>query len=538
MRRTLFLILSVLVFASLIAACGGAAPAPAAPAAPAAEEAAAPAAEAPAADASAATTETAAVEEAAAVTETAATTETAAAEPAPAAATTPSMTPAPEPTPMEGRVQVRWFCCLGSGDDPQQQELQQKVADEFNASQDKIQLIREVIDYDVARDALATQIASGNPPDIVGPVGWGGSNGFYGHWMDLAPLIEKSGYDTTQFSDELVKYFQTEEGQVGLPFAVYPAGVFFQKAMFDEAGLNYPPTAYGDKYVWPDGTEEDWSFDTLTKVAKILTVDANGNSPLMLDDSGKVVEGKDFDPNSIVQYGYIPQYQDPFHVGAFFGAGTEVQPDGTAKIPEQWKEAWKWEHDGIFGKEPFIPTTAVASSAEFGAGNPFNGGKMAMAITHMWYTCCVGDAGDSWDLAVLPSYKGTVHGRVDADTFRILKESKHPDEAFTVLSYLIGEGAPDLLEAYGGMPSRESDMAPFFKAKSEQFPWVKNWDSIKAGLAYPDIPSAEGYRPGFLEVFDRYRVFRDLYRSDPNIDMDAEIAKLESDFTEIFARNK
>ncbi|MGL4648117.1 MAG: ABC transporter substrate-binding protein, partial [Caldilineaceae bacterium] len=275
MRRTLYAILALLIVASMvISACGGAAPAaPAAPAEePAAEEAAVeePAAEEPAAEEPAA-------EEAAPADASAAVTETAAVEIDP------------------NRTQVRWFVGLGGGGAAEQLPAQQAVVDQFNASQEEIQLILEVVPFDAARDALATQIASGNGPDIIGPVGWGGSNAFYGQWLNIDSLIESSGYDLSQFSDELVKFYNTDEGQVGLPFAVFPAGVFYQEAMFDEAGLNYPPAAYGDPYVWPDGTEEEWSFDVLTKVGKMLTVDANGVSALEVTDDGSAVPGEGFD---------------------------------------------------------------------------------------------------------------------------------------------------------------------------------------------------------------------------------------------------
>ena len=43
-----------------------------------------------------------------------------------------------------------------------------------------------------------------------------------------------------------------------------------------------------------------------------------------------------------------------------------------------------------------------------------------------------------FQVGILPmGADGTVHGRVDADTFRIWKGTKIPEEAFTVLSYLI-----------------------------------------------------------------------------------------------------
>ncbi len=101
---------------------------------------------------------------------------------------------------------------------------------------------------------------------------------FYGQYLDLTPLIEKSGFDTEGLDPALIDMYQTESGaQVGLPFLVFPAVTYYQKEMFDEAGLNYPPAKYGDKYVMPDGSEVDWNWQTVEEIAKILTVDANGN---------------------------------------------------------------------------------------------------------------------------------------------------------------------------------------------------------------------------------------------------------------------
>jgi multiple sugar transport system substrate-binding protein len=461
-------------------------------------------------------------------------------EPAPApepAATTAPAEQAPEPAattaPAEEvaapetseKVQIRWFVGLGTGTDPEQQEVQQQVVADFNASHDNIELILEVVPYDSSRDTLATQIASGAGPDVIGPVGWGGSNAFHGEWLDISSLIEKHNYDTTQFNEELVKFYITDEGQVGLPFAVFPAAVFYQKDMFDEAGLSYPPANYGEKYVMPDGSEVEWNFDTMAEIAKILTVDADGNDASM----------PEFDTNNIVQYGYFPQWQHPNHMGAFFGSGSLVADDGkTAEIPDAWADAWKWVYNGMWGEQPFIPNGSVAESPEYGAGNPFNSGKVAMAITHMWYTCCLADAGDNWDLGALPAYNGEVHGRVDADTYRLWKGTQHPDEAFEVMTYLIGEAAPTLLPTYGGMPARAEQMDDFFAVKAEQYPGVENWDVMKAGLAYPDIPSAEGYMPNFNEAWDRVDIFNSLMANEAGLDLDKEIATLQDDLQVIF----
>ncbi len=483
MRRSVLILLSVLVIASmLVAACGGApaAPAPAAPA----DQAAAPA-------------------------------DQAAAPAAPAAS--------------GDRAPIRWFIGLGTGSGEDQLAAQQAVVDRFNASQDRIELTMEIVPNASARDMLATQIASGAGPDIVGPVGWGGSNAFYGQYLDLNPLIEADGYDLTQFNEALVNMYQTEEGtQTGLPFAVFPAVVYYQTEMFDEAGLNYPPQSYGEKYIMPDGSEVDWTWDTLREVARILTVDVNGNDASMAE----------FDPTNIVQYGFILQWQThPNYIGSYLGgAASLLAEDGaTAQVPEAWVNGWKWWHDGMWGEQPFIPTGPVTQAPEFGSGNAFASGKVAMAVAPSWYTCCIADAGQSWDLAVMPTdAAGTVNSRIDADTFRVLKDTQYPEEAFEVLKFLIGDGSLELLSVYGGMPARTADFETWLEGRQTQFPWVTNWSAISEGLSYPDVPSAEAYVPNWSQVWDRVLALDSLMSNEQGLDLDAEAAKIQADVQAIF----
>ncbi len=432
----------------------------------------------------------------------------------------------------EGKVQVRWFVGLGTGTNPEQVAVQEEVVADFNASQDQIELVLEIVPYDSARDTLATQIASGSGPDIIGPVGWGGSNAFYGQWLDVAPYIEETGFDTSIFDPALVKFYQTEEGQIGLPFAVFPGAVYFMPSMFDEAGLAYPPQKYGEKYVL-DGAEVDWTWDVMTEVAKRLTVDANGLS--------SVEEG--FDPTQIVQVGYSPQWQHPNSVATFFGASKIFEGDtkGSYKsaIPDNWKAAWQWYYDGMYGAQPYMATGPLSGSPEFGNGNLFNAGKAAMGLSQTWYTCCLGDFAkvNEFQLGIQPmSADGVVHGRIDADTFRIWKGTAHPKESFEVLAYLITTGGDKLLSAYGAMPAIASKTEAFFEKKAVDYPFVtaESWDVFVQGLAYPDTPSAEQYMPNWTEAFARIQTFGDLMNNTPDLDFDAEFQRLQDDLTAIY----
>ncbi len=432
------------------------------------------------------------------------------------------------------KVQVRWFVGLGAGSDEPTFAAQQAVVDEFNASQDKIELVLEIVDNDVAYDTLATQIAAGNAPDIVGPVGIRGRDSFKGAWLDLQPYIEKNNYDLSDYDPALVKFYQVkEEGQLGIPFAIFPSFIIYNQDLFDEAGLPYPPTEYGQPYVDENGVEKEWNMDTLREVAMKLTVDANGND----------ATSEEFDNTQIVQFGFMNQWTDPRGIGTFFGSGSLVDDNGNAQIPANWETAWEWTYKGWW-QDYFIPNGPYGG-ADFlqGAGGPFSSGNLAMIHMHMWYVApwALGDVGFDWNLAATPSYNGVVTSKMHADTFGILKGSKNPDAAFEVLTYMLSpETSAKLLNVYGGMPARLSMQGDYFATYSEtNFPGKSiNWDVVVASMAYADNPNHESFMPSFQETTDRYNEYWNLLANTPDADFEAETAKLLADLQSIFEANK
>lgn len=511
MRKYTMLFTVLALFAFVLAACGGAAPAAeVAPTAAAVEEAVEEVAE-----------EAEVVEEA--VEEVAPTEEPAMEEPTAEPA-------AEEPAAEEAtgdRTVVRWFVGLGTGGNEAQIEAQDGVVEAFNASQDEIELQVEYIQNDVAADTLATLIAAGDAPDIVGPVGTGGSNAFAGTFLDLSPLVESTGYDLSQYPQATVDFYRTPEGILeGLPFAVFPAMIYYNRDHFDEAGLNYPPHAVGEPYVMPDGTELPWTFETLAEVAKLLTVDANGND----------ANSADFDPEAIVQFGYHDQWLGDFRsMCQAFGADAPIDADGNARWPESYQECIEWQYPGIW-ESHFQPNQAQMDSELLSAPNQFGSGNISMAQTHLWFTCCIVDAPvENWDLAVVPTNAaGVTTSKLHADTFRILNTTENPEAAFEVLTYLIGEAAPELTLAYGALPIREAEQADFFAAQDVNYPQGVDWSVVNESLAYPDIPNHEAYLPNYNQAVDRLNAFVTLFRTDGTLDLDAEVELLVSDLQAIY----
>ncbi|HVR78957.1 MAG TPA: sugar ABC transporter substrate-binding protein [Acidimicrobiia bacterium] len=436
--------------------------------------------------------------------------------------------------PSGDRTQIRWFVGIGAGGQPEQADAQRVVVDEFNASQDAIELILEIVENDVAYETLATQIASNNPPDIIGPVGRDGSNAFSGLYLDLEPLVASTGFDTSIWPEATVENFRETDGTLpGLPFASFPSFIYYNRDLFDEAGLPYPPQEYGadGTSVYGEATEYEgpWDFNKLDEIAQILAVDANGNDGTSAD----------FDGDNVVQWGFVWQWTDRlFQQGAFWGAGYPLADDGTADIPQPWEDEWKWYHEAVWAKG-YAPSQAEIDAL---GGNAFQSGRVAMAGTHLWYTCCVRDdgnniPGDFFDLAVMPANNGAVTTLMHADTFRILASTQYPDEAFAVLAHLLTDAALPLLTAYGAAPADESLTDAFVASLEERYPQGVNWQVALDSAAFAESPSHEQFVPGWEEYKEATETLKSAILTDPDLDLDAGIADLEEQLTAIFQEN-
>ena len=437
----------------------------------------------------------------------------------------------PASTAQAGQTEIRWFCCLGGGDAPEQVEVEKQVVENFNASHPNIHLTFEAVPYAGANDALATEIASGNGPDIVGPVGIGGANAFHGQWLDLAPLIESTGYDLSGFPPDAVDIYKLDEGQVGIPFAIYPSVLFYKKSHFAEAGLKEPPHEWNATYTMPDGTERPWDWDTVREIAKILTVDKNGKDATMAD----------FDPENIVQWGFEPQRDDLRQTGAYWGPGVLAGgADGTTvEIPDAWQEAWKAFYADIWDNHTTMTGPQFESDELNPSDYPFFTGNVSMSPNYLWSTYGVGDAGDDWDMAATPSYNGTTTAAFNADTFRIHKDTKHPDEAFEVLTYLLGDAAPDLLATYGGMPARTADQAAFFAGQDETFTQKPDWQVAIDSIQFADNPNCESFMPAYNETLGLVGSggkYTTRWQTEKDLDMATEFEALRAEIQAIWDR--
>jgi multiple sugar transport system substrate-binding protein len=190
-------------------------------------------------------------------------------------------------------------------------------------------------------------------------------------------------------------------------------------------------------------------------------------------------------------------------------------------------------------------TNSVYKSTAFnGGGYAFNSGKVAMQENFLWNVCCVTDAGGNWDLGAIPANPtdGKTTAVFNADTFRITKDSKHPDEAFTVLQYLLGPASKTLLNAYSAFPARTADQGSFFTGLEAQkdskgkpvYPANVDWQIAVDGIKYADNPNFEAWMPAYNKSLDLLTTKLTRWTSTAGLNMDQEIATLKSQLQAIW----
>jgi multiple sugar transport system substrate-binding protein len=441
-------------------------------------------------------------------------------------------------------IVVRWYVGLGSGTNPAQMTLQQTVVNDFNALQDKrtdgkmpILLSLEIVQNATATTILKTEMASGSAPDLIGPVGIKGRAGFAGQFLDMAPLIKTAGFDMTKYPTKLVDTMK--DGQtgalLGIPYAVYPSYIFFNKDLFDEAGLKYPPQKVGDKYTMPDGSKVDWNWDTVRKIGMLLSVDKTGKDPTQAG----------FDPASQTQFGFEFQWTEGRRLASAFGAGSLVAPDGkTAQFPDAWKDGWTWYYNGIW-KDHFIATETVRQSDLLAKGNSLSSGHVAMGHMFQWYICCMSPDATKpgnfkkWDIAVMPmNSAGATTAPINIDTFTISKDSPVADRAFEAMTYLVDR--LDLMALYGGTPAVGDQLKYFHDVVdptfTKQFPGnTVNWQVALDMEAYAESPNHEAEMPNYIKAQNDYTTVFSTLSTTEGLDMNKTItdlvATLQTDFS-------
>jgi multiple sugar transport system substrate-binding protein len=253
----------------------------------------------------------------------------------------------PEPTtppePPAEKVTIRITTWAGVEESAELQE----VIDKVNAEVDAFEIVHEPAPDDYYTK-VQTTLAGGTSADLIWlSQEWIAGMADQGALLDVTDCVAASDLPAADLDDyfaDVLKTARYEDGLYGLPWIAQPVVMFYNKALFDAADMDYPTL--------------DWDWDIFTEAAATLTQDTDGDG--QNDQWGFTLNG--WPPPQM----FIWQ------------AGGEVISDDLSESPVDSPEAIAGLdfYAGMIYDDVHTPPEAVI--AEQGFGEMFKAGNIAM----------------------------------------------------------------------------------------------------------------------------------------------------------------
>ena len=369
---------------------------------------------------------------------------------------------APSPTPYAGPATTIEYSIWG---DPTELKNQQAIVNSFHAAEPRITVKVTVSDWEPYWDKLQTLLAGGAAPDVFamdGPLfpDYAGRDVL----LDLSSYIQAESYPLSSLADLAVKDFATSDGrQMGLPRDLNVIALFYNKKMFDAAGIPYP--------------DDSWDWNKLIEVGKKLTLDKNKDGKI--DQWGLYTETTDME-----NYWSSLVWQNGGDILAPDGKTTVLDsPGATGGL--QFLQDLIWKHK-------IVPDPALFAET----GDAFEQGKAAMEINGSWLVATDEAAGLSFGIAPIPAGPAGRVTSINPTGAVVYKGTKSPDAAWVFVKYLASPAAQQKIMALkASLPVNKEVLAG---------PYSTSFDGAKVladALAYAHIkPSFKGYNEFTTEL--------------------------------------
>ena len=310
---------------------------------------------------------------------------------------------------------------------PEELAVWQQIVDDFQAANPNIKVNVEVSDWDSYWTKLKTLLAANTPPDVFAmdaPLYLDYQS--RGVLLNIQPYIDKTSGFLDGFYPVTLEAYKLPDGYYGMPRDFQTVVLYYNKDMFDAAGVAYPTA--------------DWTYDDLRTSAKNLTIDKNGDG-------------------TIDQWGFASDLWDMelFWSEAIWSWGGEViNADHTQTLVGEpiAREAWQFMYDLMFTDKSMPDTN---TSGQYG-GDLFQAGIAAMTTIGHWAVPGYATTEFKWDVAPMPISPGGGRATsVNSAGFVVAKDSKNADAAWEFIKYCLSQtGQTRLTELGLAIPVLES----------------------------------------------------------------------------------
>jgi len=309
---------------------------------------------------------------------------------------------------------------------------------DWQAEHPDIKIVFQHTPYSGYDSKILTRIAGGAAPDVIATeVDYFVTFATKRVLEDLNPYLEadQEDFSINDFFPSILDRFTVGDALYAIPRDVAPfACVFFNKKLFDDAGLPYP--------------KDNWTWDDMLRSARALT---------KTDENGR-----------IVQYGFYGWAWQNFIYGNGGAMVDDVKnPTKTLLDDPKSVEGLQFYADMI-NLYKVMPTPVAMANLGMGIDLMFASGRLAMFLSGIWETPGLRKYDFEWDVAMFPKGPNGTRGFGSGGSgYAILKSSKHKKEAWEVIKALTGpKGQAQLAKKGLAQPSRIS------VAKSDS--WAKD----------------------------------------------------------------
>lgn len=249
-------------------------------------------------------------------------------------------------------------------------DVLQQIVDDFNASQDDVEIETEVKTWAVIDDTLLPALSADEGPDIVAmPAERLPVYADRGAFVDLSDWYGSADSNTEELNPQAVDMVTVNGAPYGVPTGFVPLSVFYNKTLFAAAGIaGFPQT-----------------WDEWRTAATQLTVDADG-------DGTPEQYGLALPDHDTVANGLWPTL--------FYGAGGDLVEDAETAVidSDANREALEYWVSAI--RDDKISPTGLDG---IGADELFSSGKAAMHVGGPWMASIAKDSGIDYGIAAVPA---------------------------------------------------------------------------------------------------------------------------------------
>jgi raffinose/stachyose/melibiose transport system substrate-binding protein len=383
--------------------------------------------------------------------------------------------PGTEATTSGEPVEIEWWHIQNN--DPGL-SLWQDVADEYMAEHPNVTIDITVYENEAFKTAIAPRLQAGDPPDLFQSWGGGGlmEQVDAGLVRDISAEVEPWIGD---LNEAAVGMYQVDGVQYGIPFDLGMVGFWYNKALFEQAGITAPPATWEefledvqklkDAGITPLALGEGDKWPGMFWWA-YLALRVGGPDPML-----QAGEDGSFDAEPFVQAGAelerlidMDPFQDGFLAAVWDGAGGQaatIATEGAAMhLMGQWapgtQNANSPDGEGLGDKLGWFPFPTVEGGAGaptdvFGGGNGFAVGKDAPpeAVDFLQYATSL-DVANRWgetnsgilpvtigaDASITdPNLTGVLEARADATYVQLYLDQAYPPELGAVINDAVAE---------------------------------------------------------------------------------------------------